>query len=63
MNGQYLEVRHRCQLPCVLGAGDIWMCHKCGSVYRSVAPGNPAYAGWRRLGPIGRWLLGVKATN
>jgi hypothetical protein len=60
MSGQYLHLTHRCNLPYVLGHGDIWICDECDTCYRSVAPGNPDYAGWRKLGPIGRWLFGVK---
>lgn len=29
----------------------------CGRLWRSVYPGNPAYAGWRPIGPVYRWLL------
>lgn len=29
----------------------------CGRLWRSVYPGNPAYAGWRRVGPVYRWLF------
>jgi hypothetical protein len=30
----------------------------CGRLWRSVHPGNPAYAGWRRIGPVYRLLFG-----
>ena len=45
----YVRVKHRCPLPTVLGHGDLWDCDECGRRWRSVAPGNPAYAGWRRV--------------
>jgi len=55
----YVRVKHRCALPWVKGAGDIWQCDECGHYWRSVAPGNPDYAGWRRLGWLGRTLFRV----
>lgn len=43
---------HRCS---VLGQwphhGTIMRC-ECGAVWRAVEPGNPAYAGWRRVGRL-----------
>ena len=30
---------------------------KCGRLWRSVYPGNPAYAGWRKVGPLYRLLF------
>jgi hypothetical protein len=30
---------------------------ECGRLWRSVYPGNPAYAGWRRVGPLYRLLF------
>lgn len=61
----YLYKPHECNLPYPDMNGAIWECDGddgCGKVYRCVAPGNPDYAGWRRLGPIGRWLYGVRRT-
>ena len=29
----------------------------CGRLWRSVYPGNPAYAGWRPVGPLYRLLF------
>jgi hypothetical protein len=37
-------------------AGIIEQC-ECGRYWRSVHPGNPAYAGWVHVGPVGRWWL------
>jgi hypothetical protein len=54
----YLYVPHECNLPYPHTDGTIWRC-ECGKVWRASCPGNPNYAGWRRLGPIGRWLYGV----
>lgn len=55
----YVVRRHRCTLPLAEGAGDIWRC-ECGRPWRSVHPGNPDYAGWRRVGPIRRRLYGLR---
>jgi hypothetical protein len=63
VSGQYVHLEHRCNLPFILGNGDVWQCSDCLTFYRSVAPGNPDYAGWRKLGPFGRWLFGVKRAS
>lgn len=46
---------HQCQLGHPDRSGILQLC-ECGRLWRSVAPGNPLYAGWRRVGPIRRWL-------
>lgn len=56
-----LHTPHRCQLPGIYGrAGLIEKCDICGSVWRSVAPGNPSYEGWRPAGKLYLWLRGIK---
>lgn len=52
---------HVCGPPYPHTHGAIWRCDDdgCGKVWRASCPGNLDYAGWRRLGPIGRWLHGV----
>jgi hypothetical protein len=52
----YINKRHRCPLPYIEGNGDIWRCDDCGELWRSYAPGNPEYNGWRRLTWLTRWL-------
>jgi hypothetical protein len=52
----YLKFQHRCRLPWIEGHGDIWECEVCHRVWRSNAPGNPAYNTWRRLGWLGRLI-------
>lgn len=37
-------------------AGIIIRCG-CGRLWRSVYPGNPVYAGWRRVGPLYRLVF------
>ena len=49
--------QHRCSLPYVEGNGDIWRCDECDLLWRSYAPGNPAYNAWRHVGWLGRWML------
>lgn len=53
---------HRCELD-GLGLPDrpgiIARC-RCGKLWRSVYPGNPAYAGWRRVGPLYRLAFGKR---
>lgn len=36
---------------------------ECGRLWRSVYPGNPAYAGWRRAGPLYRLLFRKRLTG
>lgn len=55
----YLHVPHECDLPYPRAHGAIWRCDDCRAVWRASVPGNPNYAGWRKLGRIGRWLRGV----
>lgn len=37
-------------------SGILTRCH-CGRTWRSIHPGNPAYAGWRRAGPLYRLIF------
>lgn len=57
----YLSIPHECALPYTSTDGAIWRCDdkNCGNVWRASCPGNPNYAGWRKLGRFGRWLHGV----
>ena len=52
---------HVCQFDRPDRAGIIVRCD-CGRLWRSVYPGNPSYAGWRRIGPVYRWLLRKRLT-
>lgn len=58
----YIHRPHRCGLPSAVfeSHGTIWRCDECPRIWRAVVPGNPDYAGWRRVGHIGRWLRGIK---
>jgi hypothetical protein len=50
---------HRCELDYLSQPdrpGIIVRCD-CGQLWRSVHPGNPAYAGWRRAGPLYRLVF------
>lgn len=59
----YLYQPHECRLPYALVNRAIWACEDCPRVWRATVPGNPAYAGWRRLGPLGRWLHGIRRPS
>jgi hypothetical protein len=50
---------HRCERDFLYApdrAGIVARCG-CGRLWRSVYPGNPAYAGWRRVGLVYRLLF------
>ena len=53
----YVSKEHRCILPSVEGNDDVWECDECHRLWRSFAPGNPAYNSWRPLSSFRRWLL------
>lgn len=59
----YLRRPHECPRPYPLAHGEIWQCDECASVWRASVPGNPNYAGWRRLGPVGRFIFGVRRAK
>jgi len=50
---------HRCRLN---GGehGEIRRCDQCGRLWRYVHPGNPDFAGWRRMTRLNAWLRGVR---
>lgn len=54
---------HRCALSYPDRAGILVRCDGCGRLWRSVCPGNPAYAGWRRIGPAYRLLFGKRLRS
>lgn len=59
MSGHLVERGpHLCDLPGWSNPGDIWQCDLCNRTWKFVHPGNPDYAGWRREGPISRFLRG-----
>ena len=59
----YIEKQHRCQWPYIEGNGDLWECDECKVLWRSYAPVNPAYNGWRRAGWITRALHKTRAAS
>lgn len=56
MDEIYRPHAHRCALDQPDERGIVVRCD-CGRLWRSVYPGNPAYAGWRRIGPVYRLLF------
>lgn len=59
----YLRVPHVCDTPHPDVNRTVWQCDDCRRAWRAVVPGNPKYARWRLVGPLGRLRLGLPARR